>query len=356
MDAAARNEMGEGATNFSSEIEYSKLSIIVGLALAAAEISYRPGHVQPDAQGRRRGGDPGHRDDDHARGYVRLSAWAIRRIGEKMAELLTKTMMKTAPARSRPGILRRARAGPASRRNRPGNPGQQRTCRLPVGPVQTDRDRFHGRWWSGRGHRCSAHARDGACPRNRITAGAKGAVTMFTAGVSGNVAGTLSVGGEFDTLSILASSTSTSLGGMKGLGRSHGAAADQPHRIRPGFRVPRHRMSVCGARIRRANSTPAARTATTRERPTAAGPRRTTLPGSRPRGDQGGSGTRGTTTSRTTRTPQSGFEVHVPRTANVEGARRRVHGSGIRRSTRQSRRRDRHRHRGRGPTSALRPG
>nr|MDT0525401.1 hypothetical protein [Streptomyces sp. DSM 41633] len=78
--------------NFSNEIEYSKLSIIVGLALAAAEISYSLAMAGP-TYGASTAAIPVIETTTIA--WIRaLVMWAIRRLGEKMAELLTKTMMK----------------------------------------------------------------------------------------------------------------------------------------------------------------------------------------------------------------------------------------------------------------------
>ncbi|MGV0809475.1 alpha/beta hydrolase [Mycolicibacterium setense] len=212
--------MGEGATNFSSEIEYSKLSIIVGLALAAAEISYSLAMSSPTL-GASTAAIPVIETTTIA--WIRaLVAWAIRRIGEKMAELLTRTMMKRllhegfkesgqelAQGLLQEGIVQGIQANNGHADFRWDRFKQTAIASTVGGGAggMTAVPMMHGM---------------GHVSRNRITAGAKGAVTMFTAGVTGNVAGTLSVGGEFDTLSILASSTSTSLGGMKGLGRGQG--------------------------------------------------------------------------------------------------------------------------------------
>lgn len=213
--------MGEGATTFSSEIEYSKLSIIVGLALAAAEISYSLAMSSPTL-GASTAAIPVIETTTMA--WIRaLVMWAIRRIGEKMAELLTKTMMKRLLHETIQEAFEEL--------------GQGLLQEGIVQGIQANKGHANYRWdrfqqtaissmvGGGTGGATAVPVMHGLghVSRNRITASVKGATTMFTAGVTGNVAGTLSVGGEFDTISILASSTSTSIGGMKGLGRSHGS-------------------------------------------------------------------------------------------------------------------------------------
>ncbi|MEW2479952.1 alpha/beta hydrolase [Mycobacterium sp. NPDC049093] len=213
--------MGEGATNFSSEIEYSKLSIIVGLALAAAEISYSLAMSSPTL-GASTAAIPVIETTTMA--WIRaLVAWAIRRLGEKMAELLTKTMMKRLLHETIQEAFEELGQGLLQE-------GIVQGIQAHNGHADYRWDRFKQTAVSsmiggGAGGATAVPVMQGLghVSRNRITAGVKGGVTMFTAGVSGNVAGTLAVGGEFDTVSIIASSTSTSLGGMKGLGRNHGS-------------------------------------------------------------------------------------------------------------------------------------
>ncbi|MGA5534144.1 alpha/beta hydrolase [Mycolicibacterium nivoides] len=210
--------MGEGATNFSSEIEYSKLSIIVGLALAAAEISYSLA-MSSTTLGASTAAIPVIETTTMA--WIRaLVAWAIRRIGEKMAELLTKTMMKRLLHETIQESIEEL--------------GQGLLQEGIVQGIQANNGHADYRWdrfkqtaiastvGGGAGGATAVPVAHGLGPaRNRFMAATKGATTMFTAGVSGNVAGTLSVGGEFDTISILASSTSTSIGGLKGIGGGH---------------------------------------------------------------------------------------------------------------------------------------
>ncbi|MFV8265654.1 hypothetical protein [Mycolicibacterium peregrinum] len=218
--------MGEGAANFSSEIEYSKLSIIVGLALAAAEISYSLAMSSPTL-GASTAAIPVIETTTMA--WIRaLVAWAIRRIGEKMAELLTRTMMKRllheglqeafeelGQGLLQEGIVQGIQANNGHAALRWDRFKQTAVASIAGGAAGgiTAVPLMHGM---------------GEVSRNRVTAAVKGGVTMFTAGVSGNVVGTLSVGGEFDTVSILASSTSTSLGGMRGLGRAHASQQNSP--------------------------------------------------------------------------------------------------------------------------------
>ncbi|MGV0770856.1 alpha/beta hydrolase [Mycobacterium syngnathidarum] len=210
--------MGEGATNFSSEIEYSKLSIIVGLALAAAEISYSLAMAGP-TYGASTAAIPVIETTTIA--WIRaLVMWAIRRLGAKMAELLTKTMMKRLLVAGGWESLEEL--------------GQGLLQEGIVQGIQKNNGHAEFRWdrfkqtaiastvGGGAGGITAVPVAHGLGPaRNRFTAALKGGTTMFSAGVSGNVAGTWSVGGEFDTIAILASSTSTSIGGLKGIGGGH---------------------------------------------------------------------------------------------------------------------------------------
>ncbi|WP_432669702.1 alpha/beta hydrolase [Mycolicibacterium fortuitum] len=210
--------MGEGATNFSNEIEYSKLSIIVGLALAAAEISYSLAMAGP-TYGASTAAIPVIETTTIA--WIRaLVMWVIRRLGEKMAELLTKTMMKRLLHETLQESVEELAQGLLQE-------GIVQGIQANNGHAAYRWDRFQQTALSsvvggGAGGATAVPVAHGLGPaRNRFTAATKGATTMFTAGVSGNVAGTLAVGGEFDTISILASSTSTSIGGLKGIGGGH---------------------------------------------------------------------------------------------------------------------------------------
>ncbi|CDO28960.1 alpha/beta hydrolase [Mycolicibacterium porcinum] len=225
--------MGEGATNFSSEIEYSKLSIIVGLALAAAEISYSLAMAGP-TYGASTAAIPVIETTTIA--WIRaLVMWAIRRLGEKMAELLTKTMMKRLLHETLQESVEELAQGLLQE-------GIVQGIQANNGHAAYRWDRFQQTAISsvvggGAGGATAVPVAHGLGPaRNRFTAATKGATTMFTAGVSGNVAGTLSVGGEFDTISILASSTSTSIGGLKGIGGGH--TPQQNNQANPGGGPP----------------------------------------------------------------------------------------------------------------------
>ncbi|MEN4400357.1 hypothetical protein A5731_22375 [Mycolicibacterium conceptionense] len=225
--------MGEGATNFSSEIEYSKLSIIVGLALAAAEISYSLAMAGP-TYGASTAAIPVIETTTIA--WIRaLVMWAIRRLGEKMAELLTKTMMKRLLHETLQESVEELAQGLLQE-------GIVQGIQANNGHAPYRWDRFQQTAISsvvggGAGGATAVPVAHGLGPaRNRFTAATKGATTMFTAGVSGNVAGTLAVGGEFDTISILASSTSTSIGGLKGIGGGH--TPQQNNQANPGGGPP----------------------------------------------------------------------------------------------------------------------
>ncbi|CRZ17740.1 toxin glutamine deamidase domain-containing protein [Mycolicibacterium neworleansense] len=210
--------MGEGATNFGTEIEYSKLSIIVGLALAAAEISYCLSMSGP-TYGASTAAIPVI-EQTTVITIRQIVLAALRRVAAKMGELLTKTMMKRLLHETGQEAVEELAQGLLQE-------GIVQGIQANEGHADYRWDRFKqtaiastvGGGAGGASAVPMGHALGPA--RNRISAAGKGATVMFTAGVVGNVAGTMSVGGEFDTLAILAGSTSTSIGGLKGAGLGH---------------------------------------------------------------------------------------------------------------------------------------
>ncbi|WP_066902293.1 toxin glutamine deamidase domain-containing protein [Mycolicibacterium houstonense] len=214
--------MGEGATNFGTEIEYSKLSIIVGLALAAAEISWCLANAGP-TYGASTALIPVI-EQTTVLTIRQIVMAALRRLLAKMRELLSRTMMNR--------LFRREMIR-ASIREAGQELAQGLTQEGIVQGIQAKNGHADFRWdrfkttaiastvGGGAGGASALPVGAALGPaRNRITAATKGATVMFTAGVVGNVAGTMSVGGEFDTLAILAGSTTTSIGGLKGAGLS----------------------------------------------------------------------------------------------------------------------------------------
>ncbi|MGV0742982.1 alpha/beta hydrolase, partial [Mycolicibacterium sp. XJ870] len=214
--------MGEGATNFGTEIEYSKLSIIVGLALAAIEISWCLANAAP-TYGASTALIPVI-ETTTVMTIRQIVMIALRRLLAKMRDLLSRTMMNR---------LFRKEMLLATVREARQELAQGLTQEGIVQGIQANNGHADYRWdrfqttaiastvGGGAGGASALPVGAALGPaRNRLTAATKGATVMFTAGVVGNVAGTMSVGGEFDTLAILAGATTTSIGGLKGAGLS----------------------------------------------------------------------------------------------------------------------------------------
>ncbi len=211
--------MGDGASYFGTEIEYNKLSIIVGLILAAAEISWCLANAGPTA-GASLSAIPAVEMTTAAL-IRRLIMEALERILMQMRAMLTRTGIKTLlPHMLKEGFK---------------ETGQELAQGLLqegiVQGIQAQEGHADYRWDRFRQTAIASAVGGGtggasAVPvafglsgsRTKLGNRLAGVTTMFTAGITGNIAGSLSVGGGLDTVSILAGATSTSIGGIKGMG------------------------------------------------------------------------------------------------------------------------------------------
>ncbi|WP_167335022.1 MULTISPECIES: alpha/beta hydrolase [Mycolicibacterium] len=214
--------MGDGANYFGTEIEYNKLSIIVGLILAAAEISWCLANAGPTA-GASLSAIPAVEMTTAAL-IRRLIMEALQRILMQMRAMLTRTGIKTLL----PHMLKEAFK----------ETGQELAQGLLqegiVQGIQAQEGHADYRWDRFRQTAIASAVGGGAGGASAVPVGfglsgsrtklgnrLAGVTTMFTAGITGNIAGSLSVGGGLDTVSILAGATSTSIGGVKGMGGRH---------------------------------------------------------------------------------------------------------------------------------------
>ncbi|MED5814292.1 alpha/beta hydrolase [Mycolicibacterium sp. 050232] len=221
--------MGDGASYFGTEIEYNKLSIIVGLILAAAEISWCLANAGPTA-GVSLSAIPAIEMTTAAL-IRRLIMEALERILMQMRAMLTRTGIKTLL----PHVLEEAFK----------ETGQELAQGLLqegiVQGIQAHEGHADYRWdrfgqtaiassvGGGMGGASAVPVAFGLSgSRTKLGNRLAGITTMFTAGITGNIAGSLSVGGGLDTVSILAGATSTSIGGIKGMGggRTNGTDPD----------------------------------------------------------------------------------------------------------------------------------
>jgi glycerophosphoryl diester phosphodiesterase/predicted Fe-S protein YdhL (DUF1289 family) len=242
--ADAVRALGDSAGSTGSEIEYTKLSVYVGLALAAAEISYALAMSGPTG-GVSLGWIPITEMLTMA-GFRRLVSLGMNRIFGMMRTTLGRTMVRqllrdaarTAAPRTfmqtvRHEVMQEARQELAMA-------GLQEGI---IYGIQGDRSNMTGErlFVTGIASTVGGGAGGGtAVPVSRALGPAttklgragKGMTTFFTAGIAGNIAGTASVGGQFDPLMIVASSTTSSVGGARGAGvqQAHGGntSSDPP--------------------------------------------------------------------------------------------------------------------------------
>lgn len=211
--------LGDGASGLGTEIEYSKLSIIVGLALAAAEIGWCLANAGPTF-GASMGFVPGIEAATNL-SIRQIVAAVLRRMATRLSEMLTRTSIKQlfheglkegfkeagqelAQGLAQEGIVQGIQAGKGHANFRP-DLFRQNAIASAVGGA------------AGGGTAVPVSAGLGPA-RSRLGAAAKGFTTFFSAGVAGNVAGNVSVGGELDAMSVIAGSTTSSFGGLKGAG------------------------------------------------------------------------------------------------------------------------------------------
>ena len=209
--------LGESSGYTGSEIEYNKLSIVFGLALAAAEISYALAMSAP-TWGASTAAIPA---IEWATIFTfrQLVAALLRRLAAKVREMLARTTIK-----------RLVHEGFQEAGQELAIAGTQEGL---VYTSQGDNYRVNGERLLLNGIASTVGGGAGgvtAVPTanflgpatSRLSATTKGVTTFFTAGVMGNLAGTASVGGEFDPFMIMVSSTTSSVGGLGGAGVAPG--------------------------------------------------------------------------------------------------------------------------------------
>ena len=229
--ADAARALGDSAGTAGSEIEYTKLSVVVGLALAAAEISYALAMSGPTY-----GGSLAWipiTEMTTMQAFRRLVSLVMNRISGTLRTALSRTMVRQ--------LSRDAVVAPTARRvflrHVAFETGQEAGQELAMAGIQegiiygvqgdrstmtADRLLVTGiasTVGGGAGGATAVPVSRALGPASsRLGRAGKGMTTFFTAGVAGNIAGTGIVGGQFDPLMIMASSTTSSVGGARGAG------------------------------------------------------------------------------------------------------------------------------------------
>ncbi|HYZ67189.1 MAG TPA: hypothetical protein VE666_05165, partial [Mycobacterium sp.] len=207
--------LGDGAQSLGVEIEYSKLSIIVGLALAAVEISWCLANAGP-TMGASTAAIPGI-EWATVTSIRRLVAAVLERVTTKLAQMIEHTTIKDLIKEGTKEAFQELGQGLAQE-------GIAQGIQVSKGTAGWRPDLFRQNAIASfvggaAGGGTALPVAHGLGPSaTRFGRAAKGVTTMFTAGIAGNVAGTASVGGEFDTVAVLAGSAASSVGGAKGLG------------------------------------------------------------------------------------------------------------------------------------------
>ncbi|MHC9297519.1 hypothetical protein ACRCUN_34120, partial [Mycobacterium sp. LTG2003] len=219
----AVSALGDGAGNLGVEIEYAKLSILVGLALAAVEISWCLAMSGPTF-GASTAAIPAIEALTMA-AIRRVVLEVLERLAARLREMFTRTMVsrllyefvqeafqELGIGLTQEGIAQGIQINNGHRAGFDQNLIRQTAVASAVGGAAG------GATAVPVGHMLGPAA-------NRWSAAAKGATTFFSAGVVGNLAGTAAVGGELDWRSVLAGSAFSSLGGLRGAGiaSTHGA-------------------------------------------------------------------------------------------------------------------------------------
>lgn len=209
--------LGESASYTGIEIEYSKLSILVGLALAAAEIAYALAMAAPTWGA--------------STAAIPVIEWAtITSIRQLISLLLRRVGAKVRDMLARTSIKRLVHEGFQEAGEELAIAATQEAI---VAGIQGDRYRVNKERLLLNGIASTVGGAAGgatAVPTanflgpaaTRWGAAGKGATTFFTAGVSGNFVGTLSVNGEIDPFMMLVTSTTSSVGGLGGAGVAPG--------------------------------------------------------------------------------------------------------------------------------------
>jgi glycerophosphoryl diester phosphodiesterase len=205
--------LGGGAQDLGSQIQYSKLSIIVGLALAAAEIAYCLANAAPTA-GVSTAAIPGIEAATTA-GIRGIIGRTLLRIDMKLTEMLGDTMIKQLAFHAPIEAMQELAQGLAQEVIVQGIQVAAGTGHWqPQLFVQNGVASFVG--GAAGGATSVPVGRWLGAANSKLGRAAKGMTTNFTAGISGNIAGTAVVGGEFDPLAMIASSAGSSIGGIRG--------------------------------------------------------------------------------------------------------------------------------------------
>lgn len=238
--ADAARALSESAGSTGSEIEYTKLSVVVGLALAAAEISYALAMSGPTY-----GGSLSWipiTEMTTMAAFRRLVTMVTGRISGTLRSVLGRTMVRQL---SREAVAPTARQlfVQHMRHEMLQEAGQELAMAgLQEGiiyGIQGNRSNMTGERLLTTGIASTIGGAAGggtAVPVSRglgpaqstLGRAGKGMTTFFTAGIAGNIAGTASVGGQFDPFMIVASSTTSSVGGARGAGVQHAGGGHTP--------------------------------------------------------------------------------------------------------------------------------
>jgi hypothetical protein len=213
--------LGGGAQDLGVQIEYSKLSIIVGLGLAALEIGWCLANAAPTG-GASLSWIPTI-EWTTMTSIRRLVTTVLEKITTKLGQMLEQTTIKDLVHHGIREAFQELGQGLAQE-------GITQGIQVGQGRAHWRADLFRqnaiasavGGAAGGGTALPVGHALGRA--ESKLGRATKGMTTMFTAGISGNVAGTTAVGGEFDTLAVIAGSAGSSVGGVKGLG--HGVHPD----------------------------------------------------------------------------------------------------------------------------------
>jgi len=204
--------LSESALYVGSEIEYAKLSIVVGLALAAAEISWSLSMSGPTG-----GASLGWIPVIEMLTIAAFRRWVVQVMG-RVVSLLRTQLGRTMVLREvvtesgqEFGIWATQEGTVAGIQGDRYNPNSER---LLLGAVASTVG-------GGAGGGTAVPVSAGLGPAaSKLGRAGKGMTTFFTAGIAGNVVGTTVVGGNpFENpLMVVASSTTSSVGGVRGAG------------------------------------------------------------------------------------------------------------------------------------------
>lgn len=213
----ALTALGESAGLTSSEIEYAKWSILIGLALAAFEItlSYV---MAPETGGASLARIPWIEwlTLYNTRRLIRMVA---EHLAQKVRDMLARTTVRHLVHEG----LQEAGEEVVYSAVQEGTIAGIQGDRYTYNPDRLTMTVISSAVGGGAGGATAVPTAGFLGPgATRGGAAAKGAATFFTAGIAGNIAGTAAVGGDLDPFMMVVSSTTSSIGGLKGVGGGHG--------------------------------------------------------------------------------------------------------------------------------------